>query len=260
MAKPLKEYLETSLQRLTQQPVHLLEVERFLKTQADQMCAGLPLQQFPGDVLKKANSDLDAKGKGLPFRLGRLPNVSKALSKNLEGNKPTLDVAAAKKGISEFIKSVLVGPGPSDSLSMQGVGSYGKVRLSINVVHVVFVCLRKLSAAFKTLGSVEDLADRVIQPALAIQEKESCHVTRERLFNQMNRYAEALEKLEMMEGKALTQPDRHVVDTLVKWWPSNAKNVQYGTALGNDEEENTKFKSERSNRVLHAMGKAQGKC
>lgn len=256
VAKPVKEYLESSLRTLSEQKVHLLELEQFLALQAEEIRKGLKLEEFSSSVVDKAKKALDERQDDSPFKLGRLPALKKKLSQNLEENKPRLDVDAARRSISTFLRTVLVGPSQVSEglLSLKHEDDTGKVSVTLNAQHIVGVCLRKLSVNFTTLKSNQDLEKKVIEKAVAVQETETCHTTRQRIYKQMNRYAEALDKLVKMHcdvSSSEAPPDSKSI--LVRWWPEDALTVAKDDSWGDDETDNTKFKSEKCNWVQAAM-------
>ena len=206
--------------------------------------------------MDKAKKALDERQDDSPFKLGRLPALKKKLSQNLEENKPRLDVDAARRSISTFLRTVLVGPSQVSEglLSLKHEDDTGKVSVTLNAQHIVGVCLRKLSVNFTTLKSNQDLEKKVIEKAVAVQETETCHTTRQRIYKQMNRYAEALDKLVKMHcdvSSSEAPPDSKSI--LVRWWPEDALTVAKDDSWGDDETDNTKFKSEKCNWVQAAM-------
>ncbi|CAE8683620.1 unnamed protein product [Polarella glacialis] len=263
-AKPMKDYLEKEFERLAQVPLELVGVSRYLQDSVTSMCRNLPVTAVQEEWLEQAMFALESPVTLEPFQLQRLPRFVNKLRRNLEENKPELDTATFSKNIRHFLDKVFC---PSSSTTMTiKVDEAGHAKLFFDTEKIVGVCLHQLAASFKALETNSELEARVIIPALVEQEQETCHQSRQRVYDRMGRSANALQMLiethwssthpEGVSDSTVPNLLDAKAEVLAAWWPDIAPGKGSATLHGNRQSDNS-FEEAACNWVVSAMGKAR---
>lgn len=218
LAKPLKDYLTNEITKICQRQIRVLELDEYLQKSLAQIKQNLPINPVSPADLHEALAALEQPGNDA-FKLERLPQTIGRVRANLQRNQASLDVAAAKAKVDEFLEDVF-NPMSANGILCQMSQDNAIVSFSCNAPFVSACCLRELSTCFKAIRTNDELQKLIIDPALAQQEEETCYPGRQRIFDKMKRIAEALEKMIDMK-MSRSQEDLEPQDVLASWWTKN---------------------------------------
>lgn len=255
VVKPMKEYLERELDRLRSVELDLVDVSNFLQDTSSILGHAVPVRNVKDEWLAQTFDALLPRSGCDEFRLQRLPLLIDKVKSNLQDNKPNLDVDGVRKQIQTLFADLFC-PRKSTALNVQ-VDNVGKAKLCLDAEKIVGICLIELANGFKAVTTHLEFEKCIILPALVQQEKETCHQSRERVYERMSRVACALKKLFEMHG--CKEDVEAQAELLASWLPDYFRQTFCPLASG-DSEIDDNFQEPACNWLTSVLLKAVALC